>query len=413
MGLLSKAPWLFTCTVLISLLQMGCGSSSVTMNIKSLSAGTTSTSLNLMDSLETMNFLRPGSHFSAAVSVSGTDYGSAGVGTGGLESFKLYIKEIRFCNSITTSGTAYNNPSGCATIYKNDTDNYDSFDVTAAASASTGKYYDILSATDRASLTTTASIAAGEYNYGIIDWYRPVKIKATLPRTHGDLKTTGCASYSTMNSNNTCIQSNFTGTLAESTVDLNNGGTWFKFLKPFTATGTSANVDLAFDLENRIFGGQDVSNGAVQTTSVCAGSGGTSCGMAIPLLKLVPVPRNSTESTLVETYEMAGTSAEWKLRVDVYYNSADTGKAVLAADIFPIPTSSIASSIAAGVYVTSVETSGTTTNFKNYDGTTTLSFDRGASGTGTLTCPSGATLAGCTAGSTMSVTWSSRTIRSL
>ena len=395
--------------LIVSALLSACGGSSVTMNIKSLSSGTTTTSsIDLMDQLSNFSFNDP-----ISSSITGTDFGSAAVGTGGLESFKLYIKEIRFCNSVTTSGTAYNNTTGCSTIFKNDGDNYDTFGTTAAASASTGKYYDLLSSTDRASLTTKASIASGEYNYGLIDWYRPLKITATVPRSAGSLKTTGCASYSTTNGNNICVQSNFTGTLAESIVDMNNGGTWFKFLKTFTASGSDLAVDLAFDLEDRVIGGKDMSNGPIQTTTACPGSTGTMCGIYSPILKLVPVPRKSTESTMVETYDMAGTSSEWKLRVDVYYNSADTSKTVLAADIFPIPTTSVASSVAAGVYVTSVETSGSNTVFKNYDGSTTISFPRGASGTGTFTCPEGATLAGCTAGSTMSVSWTTRTLRTL
>jgi len=392
-------------SAILSLTIAACGGgSTVTMNIKSVSSGTTTASvLNMMEELSS----------GMPSFVTGTNYGSAAVGSGGLESYKLYIKEIRFCKSLSTNGTAYNSPEDCSSIYKNDSDNYDSFSVTSAASVSTGKYYDLLSTTDRASLTQNASITNGEYNYGVIDWYRPVKIKATVPRSAGDLKTTGCASYSTSNGNNICVQSNFTGTLAESTVDLNNGGTWFKFLSTFKVDGSSGTaVDLAFDLDDRVFGGADVSNGGIQTPStVCPGSSGTSCGIMVPLVKLVPVPRKSSESTLVETYDMTGPSTEWKLRVDVYYNSADSNKTILAADIFPIPTTSIASSIAAGVYVTSVETSGTTTTFKNYDGSTVLSFTRGTSGTGTLTCPSGATLPGCSGTGAMS--WTTRTVRTL
>ncbi len=388
----------------------GCGSdtasstSTVTMNIKSLTSGSVNSfSLNLM------NEFRGG--FRAFVT--GTDYGSSPVQTGGLESYKLSIKGIKFCNSLTISGTAYSNQSGCSTIYSNEADDYNTFSTTSAATAGSGKYFDILSATDRNSLTTSATIASGEYNYGIIDWYRPIKIKATIPRSSGDLKTTGCTSYSTVNGNNTCIQSNFTGMLDESIVDLNNGGTWFKFLKPFNAGTSAASVDLAFDLEEKVFGGKDVSNGAIQTMSACPGSSGTVCGIYVPILKVVPVPRGSTESTMVETYEMGGVSSEWKVRVDVYYNSADTSKTVLAADIYAIPTSSIASSIAAGLYVTDVETSGVTTTFKNYDGTSVLTFTRDTSGSGTLTCPSRATLVGCTAGSTATVSWTTRSVRSL
>ena len=93
--------------------------------------------------------------------------------------------------------------------------------------------------------------------------------------------------------------------------------------------------------------------------------------------------------------------------------SAMRTRAVLAADIFPIPTSTTATSIAAGVYVYNATESGTTTTFTDYEGNSQLTFSRGASGSGTLTCPSGASLHGCTAGATTPVTWTTRTVRIL
>ena len=104
-------------------------------------------------------------------------------------------------------------------------------------------------------------------------------------------------------------------------------------------------------------------------------------------------------------------STEWKLRAEVFYNSADPTKTVLAADLYPIPTATTASSLAAGVYVYQVDETAGVTNFKTYDGQPSFSFTRGTTGTGTLTCPGGATLPGCV--TTAPMTWTTREVKTL
>jgi len=387
------------CVVVLSLAACGGGDASVTVGLKSLSSGIVSRSEGFarLDRLLTAPF-------------GAGDYGAAAVGAGGLSSYKLYISSISLCESIeTTAGsTAFDNPKNCATIYENNADNYDSYDVaTAKAETAANKYFDILSATDRDALTKTVTVGAGTYNVGLIQWYKPIKFTVDVATQNGQhmySKTSAAA-------DGTITSGMDTGPAEEMTADLNNGGTWFKMLQPFTvAAGDTVSVDLAFDLEQKFFGGQSVSNGLAKQTSSCGSIG--YCGIYAPILRLSPVPRKAGESTMVETYEMEPTGlTEWKLRVDVYYNSADSTKAILAADVFPIPTAATASSVAAGVYVYSVEESGGVTTFKGYDGSAQLTFTRGASGSGTVTCPSGATLAGCSG--TNAVTWTTRTVRTL
>uniref|UniRef100_UPI0012DABB7C hypothetical protein n=1 Tax=Streptobacillus moniliformis TaxID=34105 RepID=UPI0012DABB7C len=73
---------------------------------------------------------------------------------------------------------------------------------------------------------------------------------------------------------------------------LNNGGAWFKFLKPFTAEKDGAYaIDLAFNLDGQVKGG-GMSNVAVQYAN--------GVGINVPMLKVVPVPRNSGDTTKVE-----------------------------------------------------------------------------------------------------------------
>lgn len=393
----------------LALALSACGSSSTAtmkMNMMSLSAATVATATR--SAVEQLF-----SPLEVGPRAAG-DYGAASVGSSGLSSFKLYISSIDVCENMTISGSGYSGTSGCSTIYENRTDDYDTFGVTEAAAASSGKYIDLLSATDRATLTKSVSVTAGSYNFGSINWYKPIKMTGEVARTNGStLKTKACASNDT---NGNCIVTAMeTGSAAESIVKLNNGGSWFRFLKPFTvAADDSVEMDLAFDLDQKVFGGPNVSNGGVIQNSGCTTGGGSVCGIFAPMLKVIPVPRKTGETTMVETYDMSTTnSTEWKLRVQVYYNSADTAKTILAADIFPIPTATTNSNLVTAVYVYSVETTSAGVNtFKTYDGSDTLTaFTRGTTGSATLTCPTGATLPGCS--STAPMTWTSRTVRQL
>lgn len=389
--------------VCATLFMMNCGGSSgnggdpgtgkITAKFKSLTSG------SITDQL------------SAGLPFTLNDFGAASVGAGGLTSFKMYISSIQFCEDLTVNGSGYSNPTNCTTVYENGDDNYDSFDVAAAEAVGAGKYFDLLSASGRAAMTSEVTLDPGTYNVGIINWYRPIKVTAAVPLKNGDtLYTKSCPSTGA------CEVTGMDAAPAEeSIVDFNNGGTWMKFLKPLVVDGTEDfTIDLAYDLDQRIFGGEDISNGMVLQPTGCGASDTGYCGIYMPILRLVPVAHKASESTVVETYEMGGASAEWKIRVDVYYNSGDADKAVLAADLFPIPTNDVDSSIAAGVYVYTVsETDGVTT-FKDVDGNPQLSdFTRADSGTAKLKCPSGASLVGCPAGTTVDLTWSSRTIRTL
>lgn len=369
------------------------GTGEVTTNFKSLSSGDVTEALSV------------GLPFAL------NDYGAAAVGAGGLSSFKLYVSSIQFCESIEVNGSGYNSPTNCSTVYENGTEDYATFDVAAASAVSTGKYFDLLTADGRVGMRATATLEPGTYNVGIINWYRPIKIKATVPLQNGNsLYTKTCPMMGD------CEVSDMdTAPAQESIVDFNNGGTWMKFLKPLVITGDEDfTIDLAYDLEKRVFGGQDVSNGQITQGIGCTAVTNGNCGIYMPILRLMPIAHRAAETTMVETYEMSGPSAQWKLRVDVYYNSGDEDKAILGADLFPIPTTSVDSSVAAGAYVYTVTETGGVTTFKDADGTNQLfDFTRGDSGTARLKCPSGATLAGCTAGSNVDVTWTTRTIRSL
>ncbi len=375
----------------------GCGGSgTVTMNVKSMS---TATMLNAKtQKIETYDEVLRRERAQLENFAAG-DYGEAAVAAGGLTSFQMYFREIKICNSLTVSGSGYSGQSGCSTVYSNLSDAYEitntaqaatSFNRAAAASASTGKYFDVLSAADRTSLTTAATVSAGEYNYGVIEAHHWVKVNAkvnsttavcTTSATVTDTDSTGGDGVVTTNSISSDVTS--CGSPAEAMVWLGTANTSFKFLRPFTvAGGDTVELDLAFNLAQQVKGGAAGGNYNYKT------SGGV--GLQVPMLRMVPVPRKSTETTKVEQYLLTpASSADWQLRVELYYNSADADKTVLAAMITPVQTTSGTSNVdlsTFSLYAYSVAQSGTTVTFKSWDDSTSLILDR-AGTSGTISCP--------------------------
>jgi hypothetical protein len=376
---------------LVSCVVAACGGGRVTVNVKSLSDGVAA-------------------RVEPAAAGTG-EFGAAPIGPAGLTSYRLYIMQIQFCESLTIADTGYSNPQNCSVIYRNEQDDYMKFDVAAAAAASSGKYVDILSAADRAKLTSSATIGAGKYNFGIIDWYRPVEVTGQVTLANGaTIYTKTCPT------SGACAATAMDTAPAEPSIyDSDNGGTWMRFLEPFeVANGDSIDVDLAFDLDERLFGGSNVSNGQITQAMGCSAVASGYCGLYSPILRLMPAPRRAGTSTMAETYEMTSTASDqWKLRVDLYYNSSDPA-GILAADVFAIPTATTASEVGGtGVGVSDVSVTGGVTTLLDPYGTTLTDFTRGDSGTATLSCPSGVTLPGCPAGGTLGVAWSARTVRTL
>ncbi len=82
------------------------------------------------------------------------------------------------------SGSGYSGQSGCVSIYENTKDPYKGLEGPSAAERATmleadsGKFYDLLSATDREKLSQKVKVKTGEYNWGIIETHPWAKIKA-------------------------------------------------------------------------------------------------------------------------------------------------------------------------------------------------------------------------------------------
>jgi hypothetical protein len=190
-----------------------------------------------------------------------------------LESLQYFIQDISICQTATINGSGYNNKDGCITLYEGDrTPNYDTFNAPEAdADTNANHWIDLMDATSRAKLNKAISLNsahAREYNYGFVNWYRPIKVKAKVPIGDGTVTLSTKTADSYRLDSGTGINSQFTSLVTDMTsagTELvtmvhSNGGSWFKFQKPFVITAAdieskaSFNLDLVFNPEGIIKG---------------------------------------------------------------------------------------------------------------------------------------------------------------
>jgi hypothetical protein len=271
-------------------------------------------------------------------------------GAEGLLSLKYYIKSIRICQSLEVSGTAYNNPQGCLTLYSTDPNpDYEYTDPSlnyvaqadVARADTSENFIDLMSRDDRSRLSTTTSISesdVGEYRWGLVDWYLPIKVRAELERIGNSDKLYtkdgvtsavdmgGSFRYRTMPGDDAFL----TGPAEEAVVLLSNGGSWFRFQSPFTIEAadvgvTSFSLDLVFNPEGLIKAVKPASSAHALSDAVQS--------MNIPFLDLTPVPRRSSESTRVEIYRFTATGMPFDIRVGVYSIDGDSDRTVYGVEL--------------------------------------------------------------------------------
>jgi hypothetical protein len=292
-----------------------------------------------------------------------------------LESLKYYILSIQICENIQISGTAYNNPSGCLYLYKNDvTSNseYENFGLDAAKD-DTSNYLDLLSTSDRAKLSRSVGLSysdARSYNYGIINWMMPVKVKVSVPLSDG----TYLYSRTTKMENNEvyAVDSLTNSPAQEAIVKLNNGGNWMRFQNPLVITTDHISsraqfkLTLAFNPDGIIHGKKMVSNYALKDSN--------QNGLDIPMIDLAPIPHKASDNVIRETYHInfpqPNYAASGVVRLELYYVSSDTEKTIYAATTTSIYTNSSADSELPMIQkVSFIQTNQGKINFLNWENT--------------------------------------------
>lgn len=339
----------------------------------------------------------------------------------GLQSLKMYFRSIQICQSLTSNGSGYSGTSGCANIYTNNSDEYlgtsapTAEERTKFEASSEGKFYDVLSSTDRAKLNIGASVPVGSYNYGLVETHPWVKIKAksnTLcTKAAGAAETgltgqDGIVSYVTTVNSLTCGS----GEAEEVLTYITNANTNFKFVSPVNvAEGDSILLDLAFNLAQEIRSTTGSNEGNLRSTDATN-------SFYVPMIRIGAAPRKAADKTIVESYIIGASTGKDQVRLQLYYNSADTTKAILGINATVLGTATSAESKAnKAIYTSSVTQVGDVVTVKSWDGTDKITFTRGAAGTATFKCESAApyALESCSGQTEVSFTYAAPTTADL
>ena len=341
-------------------------------------------------SVPTAELERTGNPQNSSHGFSGTAWGSAAP-----TSLSYAIYQVQICEKLDVTGTAFSNPTNCASLYKMDysQSDYDSNNVTAP-------YLDMMQmAATRAALNVGVTATAGTYNYGLVNWFKPIKVKGSVTLSDASvLYTKSDATYTSGGSGYYTKMNNMTSAPAEeATVQLNNGGAWFKFATPWTYDGkTAIQLDLAFTPN-------DVLKGSNGTSAYLARDANSGNGIDIPLLGITPIVHSSGDTASKEVYRIP--TANSYMYVELYYAKSDTTKSVLGATLrTAYKTGTTATDLSEPAQAFGVTTSGTTVTLTGYDGTTLVSIPRqtteGASTTVTVNCGGSGSYLGSPCGAT-------------
>ena len=280
-----------------------------------------------------------------------------------LLSLKYYITRIQLCQEVSLMGSGYSSTKGCINLYENESSapDYNQYTVEEAQADDTpGRYIDLMTADGQAALRRPVTLEVpvakdkaadggpsldGAYRYGLINFYRPIKVTAQFPiigqpneyfRTRAVTRIhPGPSLQGGFNSEKVEIGDTLSGPTEETTYMLNNGGAVFVFQKPFVITQEDIDaqneikVDLVFNPEN--FGQAYESANCLGETYSAICDPKNNVVIDMPYVRMNPVPRKTGERTRKETYLM-DYSTHAKLRIELYYNDGDPEAGVQGVD---------------------------------------------------------------------------------
>jgi hypothetical protein len=274
----------------------------------------------------------------------------------GLESLEYYITSVQICETMEAQGSGFSNPAGCLQLYSGDVSGLtygledDWTPLADQARATTTGFVDLLNPSSRAGLNATTELRQDHvrsYNYGIINWSLPIKVKASIPLADGTTLYThdGTTQYETVGVDNwrhyfTSPSTPLTTAPAEKAVVLlPNGGNWFKFQNPLTVTQADIDerrqwvLDLVFNPEGIVkgFAGSGISQSNLEERD---GSGAITRAITVPMLDLAPIPHRQSEQVVRESYlaSMVVGSQAFDLRLELYSVEGDPSQTVYGVD---------------------------------------------------------------------------------
>ena len=277
--------------------------------------------------------------------------------SGGLESLQYFITSITICETLDTNGgSGFSNPTGCIDLYHHDIGalTYDPRGDWSAlgdiARHTTDGFVDLLSASSRNQLTGTTVLDHAHvrsYNFGMINWALPVKVKAKLSMNDGSWLYTHDGVSASELSGVDNLRQYFTkpstpldqAPAEEAVVLLPNGGNWFKFQNPFVISAEDIDqrrefvLDLVFDPDG-IVKGFTASQGQGQISERAAG-GAHLHDITVPMLDLAPVPHRASEQVMRETYQgpMMVDGNAFDMRVELYYVDGNAAGTIYGVDV--------------------------------------------------------------------------------
>jgi hypothetical protein len=274
----------------------------------------------------------------------------------GLESLKYFILGVSICESLEASGSGFQNPTGCLELYNGDRGAYpyeldgDWTPLAQAARESDTGFVDLLDPTARETLSKDTELGpehVRQYNYGIITWTLPIKVKASFVLNDGTRLNTpdGTTTFETIGSDS--FRDYFTtpstpldvGPAEEAVVLLGNGGNWFKFQNPLSITEQDISekrqwvLDLVFNPEGIVkgFAGEGSTRGNLRERNE---QGTTLRAVTVPLLDLAPVPHRASEAVVRESYRasMVVGGVAFDARIELYSVEGDPNGTVYGVD---------------------------------------------------------------------------------
>lgn len=288
-------------------------------------------------------------------------------GPAGLASLQYFIESIRICESLETFGTGYSDPQGCLELYRSEEDPRYQFKDPSGNFASLAdiaredsrNFVDLLDATARQRMTRTTPLtfeAARSYNWGIINWAPPIKLRGAVSLSDGSKIYThdGATSAHADTSPGappgywyqTLSTTAFAGGPADTaTVIMPNGGTWFRFQSPFTITESDLRnavefeLDLAFNPSGLLKG----DSGPVTHRPALVDS--TGAAFTVPFLDLSPVPHPRETAVVKESYVASvstraptGGNHDFDVRLELYTLASAENQGVYAASLTTLAT---------------------------------------------------------------------------
>jgi hypothetical protein len=323
-----------------------------------------------------------GARISLSASVNGAKKALGRVGASGetgLESFQVAVADIELAQGLTTSGSGWSGMTGPLRLFSQDMGDHNVIDTTMARSEPFQHYYvDFCSPASLGRLSSSTPFTVrdtGSYSWVVINWAPIFKVRATIPLGGGDTvhthdgyvdereypNSSGDAKYYVTQS----AASLLTGPSEDALVRKNNGGTWFRFLRPLRLTeadldttalvpDTVGHDSLGNPIVNQIpsgrwnvmlvFNPKDLAlawrgdNGNLSIGSDMESA--DSAYLRVPFLKATAIPYRDGEAVMRETYEFpvhidfAWARGDYGMRLELYL----IGDNVVAATVLAYPT---------------------------------------------------------------------------